>query len=146
MGVFDPVVPSSRANVVTFNVAVDAATVVLFPVFATLTTLALTTGTGFLWINWTSATIHRGIAGVNAAFIFRFRLNGTLIAPGGGTTVNTLTNMIAPNAYTRRIAVMAGVQTVDVEWSKAGAAINTMSIDALTLPDLCHGHLLLQEL
>lgn len=129
------------------NLAADTSTVATAPVYATLMTLGLVTvqPASELFVLFTCGIRQTGILGVTLAANFRFRLNGILIAPGGGNTVGLVTNAIDSLSYSRRVSVAAGLQTVDVEWAKFGGVGQTLRIDPVSLPDLNHAHLLLQE-
>lgn len=134
-------------NAASINLAADFSTAVAAPVYATLFTLALTTElpASLLKILFSCTALHTGASAANAAINVRFRHNGVLIAPGGGTTFNDVRSRIQPLVYTQRLAVTAGVQTIDAEISKFGAVGNTTDISPVTLPDLMHAHLELQE-
>ena len=117
------------------------------PVYSTLFTLPITTvlPSSYLAIDFTCGVLMVGASAANLAPTVRFRINGTLVAPGGGITVNTLVARIMPLAYSHREVVSAGVQTVIAEVAYFGPAGQTLVINALTLPDLMHAHLRIQE-
>lgn len=126
---------------------VDVTSVSIPPVYSTLFSTLLTSllSASFLHVQFTAAVLHTGVPGVSVAINFRFRRNGVLIAPGGGTTVNLLTAQIQPVAYSLRLPIVAGAQLVNVEWAGFGLGANIMAIRPLTLPDLMHAQLVLQE-
>ena len=118
------------------------------PIYGTLLTASLTTVTApgsFLFVVFTAAPRHIGPFIGIVAINFRFRLNGTLVAPGGGTTINMVRNRIGSVAYTLRLPITPGVQLVAVEWAGFGLGANTLVIDPVTLPDLVHAQLTIQE-
>lgn len=125
---------------------VNATSTAIPPIYSALLTGTLTTvaPAADLFILFTGAAFHTGAA-INVAINFRIRVNGVLIAPGGGTTINALVSQIQSASYSARVPVVAGLQTVVVEWGGFGLAANTLNILALTLPDLCHASLLLEE-
>lgn len=134
------------ADPVSFELAADFGPVaVVAPTYLVLATLAVTTirPASFLKFTWTNAWIHQGAFAGNAAFNVRFRLNGGLLV--GGATDNKVRNQIGTVARTWRGAVTAGVQTLDVEVTKFGAAGNTLGILPVTLPDLMHAALTMEE-
>ena len=135
-------------NAASINLAVNFSVVATAPIYATLLTLGLTTElpSSYLKILFSAAALHTGGSAANGAVNVRFRLNGVLIAPGGGCTFNDIRNRIQPLVYTRRLVVAAGLQTVDVEISLFGAVGNSISISTVGLPDLVHAHLELQEM
>jgi hypothetical protein len=139
-------VHSDRLPTASLELAADFSSVAAqAPVYVTLMTLALTTvlPTSFLYFNFTSNWIHRGAFAGNAAVNFRFDLNAGLLT--GGTTDNNVRSQIGNVARNRRVAVTAGVQTLIVEVTKFGAVGNTLDIDVVTLPDLFHSALFMEE-
>lgn len=128
-----------------FPLLTDESVVVIAPVFATLMSGTLTTTTGDLDILWTGNVMHLGAIAGNSALVVRFRVDGTLITPSGGTDENELRARIASLAYSRRVAVAPGTHAVDVEWSHFGAPGNSINNFALSLPQLFHANLTLQE-
>lgn len=129
------------------RLTVDAMTTAVPPVYAVLLSGALTTisAASQLEIRFTAGVRHIGAFLGNVAPNFRFRLNGVLIAPGGGITTNETRSQIRPVAYSVRVAVAAGVQAVDVEWAGFALGVNTLIIDVATMPDLSHAQLVLSE-
>lgn len=127
---------------------VDVTTAAVPPAYAVFPlSVALTTTLGtFLDVRFSAAVLHGPNAGM-AAINFRFRLNGILIAPGGGTTLNSAANQIQNLIYTLRVPVVAGLQTITVEWATfALPAGNTAQCLPLTAPDLFHAQLVCREI
>ena len=128
-----------------FELAADFSMVLNAPVYAVLITLALPTflPSSFLYFNFTSTWRHLGAFAGNAAVNFSFVLKTVLLT--GGTTDNKVRGQIGCVARNRRVAVTAGVQTLEVEVSKFGAAANSVVIDPVALPDLNHSALFMEE-
>lgn len=129
------------------NLSVDFSTTVQPPAYVTLHTLPITTvlPSSYLFILWTAGVLCGGPSAANNAVTVRVRHNGALLTPGNGQTANMVRSQINPMSYTRRLVVTAGVQTVVVEISRFGPVGNSVSISPLSLPDLMHSHLTLQE-
>lgn len=125
----------------------DASTTAIPPIYATLLTAVLETidPASELYLSFTASLLH---VGANAAVVapnVRFRLNGVLLPIGAGATVNMVRNQIMPVAYSVRLPVVAGVQTVVAEWAAFALGVNTLVCNPVSLPDLMHAELLLQE-
>lgn len=139
--------PAGTVSTASFPLLVNASTTALAPTYATLLTGTLTSvlPSSFLSIGFTTAAFHLGAAGISIAMNFRVRIDGALLAAGGGTTGNALTSMIFSAAYSRRVPVTEGIHTVAVEWTRFGGPLQTMNILAAALPDLFHANLTLKE-
>jgi len=126
---------------------VNASTTSIPPVYATLLSGTLTTidAASNLYIAFTGALLHQGPNGANVAPNIRVRLNGALVTPGGGNTVNMVANRIMPITYSLRVGVTAGLQTVVVEWAAFALGANTLLCMPASIPDLMHAQLLLEE-
>lgn len=123
---------------------VDFAAAITVPVYVVLLTLQLTTvsASSQLYFMYTGNWRHTGGFAGNAAFNARFRLDGALLP---GTTDNKVRNQLGSVSRQGRVAVTAGLHTLDVEVSKFGAVGNTIIIDPVTNPDLNHATLFMQE-
>ena len=119
---------------------------IVVPVYVPVLTGTLTTVSpaSFLSFVFTSTWRHVGPAvATNAAVNFRFLVDGVLQI--GGTTDNKLTGRIGSVALTDRVAVAAGLHTIDVEVSKFGTPLNSIIIDVVALPDLNNCRLSMAE-
>ena len=101
---------SQLLPVARFELAADFSALVTAPVYATLTTLALTPvqPSSYLYFLFTCSWYHTGAFAGNAAFNVRFRLNGVLLV--GGATDNNVRVQIGTVARQRRIPIAGGVQ------------------------------------
>ena len=135
----DVAAPVSIEVLANFNVFAIA------PIYFTFLTLSLTTirASSFLWFNYTGTMISIGAFAGNIACNVRFRHNGVLVV--GGTTINTIRSRIMPMARQGRLAVTAGVQTIDCEITIFGTALNSIGINPVLRPDLEHGALTMLE-
>lgn len=130
----------ARLLVTTTTVAI-APVYGVFPLSVTLTTML----GAFLDIRFSCSVRHTPNAG-NAAINFRFRHNGVLIAPGGGTTINALSQAIQPIWYTTRVPIVAGIQTIIVEWAALARPVgNNLLVDPSIVPNLVHAQLTCEE-
>lgn len=133
------------------DLAVNISAVVPAPTFGLLMTATIVTTVGSnLAISWSGNPFHNGPSalGANGVMVFRFRLDGSLLAPGAGTAENAPKLQIESLSYDKRVPITPGSHTVDVEWSLFGAAVaaNTMFLLPVgALSDFSHANLTLQE-
>ena len=132
-----------------FNLAANITTTVLFPVYSTLMTVAMTTtlAASFLNIQQYNTVLFTGGAASNRVCNVRLRLNGALLPVSRANTQNAqTTSQIMSLGMIRRVPVVAGLQTLIVEWTRFGGAVgNSMHCRPLLLPDLSGAYVQLQE-
>jgi hypothetical protein len=141
-------IPVLGTGVIASNrLTVDVASVAVPPIYSVLMTQAITCGAAALFLKIEFSAAARRVFGpaTAVAINFRFRLDGLLIAPGGGTTINVLPFQIQSASYMNRLPITPGLHTVAVEWSGFGLGFGTMVIDPVALPDLNHAQLVLTE-
>lgn len=138
-------------NIESVDLAVNASAVVPAPIFGLLMSASIITTVGTrLAIHWSGNPFHNGpsAVGANGVMAFRFRLDGSLLTPGAGTSENAPKLQIESVSYDKRVPITPGPHTVDVEWSLFGAAVaaNTMFLLPVGgLADFVHANLTLQE-
>ena len=93
-----------------------------------------------LTVSW----LHSGVGGVNVATAFRFVVDSVGIS--GSATSNALTSRLSTIPLSRRVPITAGSHTIAVEWAWFGPATQTVSVSALSLVDLAHATIRVQEL
>lgn len=136
-------VPGVRRVFPLTELAVDAATTAVEPVFATLPGMvqSIVTQGGPLEIIFSASVTSPGLVGV----IFRVTIDGVPVISRGTIAVLGIAGAVAFD-ITRSLA--QGPHVVDVEWAKpAGTAPATLiSVPAATLPGSFGASLLLKEL
>lgn len=132
-------------QIATSNLTTDITTVSYAPAFDVLRSVTLTVTTGTqLFIMFTGAWRHTGVAGRNIAMNFRLRVD--TVVQQGGTTTNALTNAIQPTTLSRLVSTSAGAHTIDIQWGMFGPAGQTGRVSVATLPDLNHATLTVFEI
>jgi hypothetical protein len=152
-GAYAPYATGSTAGVLQqvadFNLAADVITTALSPVYTTLLTGSITTtlAASFLQIQHYNTVIFLGGAASTRTCTIRLRLNGVLLPISRTSTQNAQTTSQIMNLnILRRVPIVAGLQTVIVEWTRFGGGVgNTMNCRPATLPDLEGAFLQLQE-
>lgn len=131
-------------QVASTNLSADTTTAVAVPVYATLLTGTMTTVTpaSFLDILVYACFDFTGVVG-DRATSFRLRLNGVLIPASRAADDNAPNDRNMSIAINRRVAIVAGLQTVLLEWSKFGTG--TLQCLPATRPDQHGAHMILEE-
>lgn len=134
---------------VSANVSTNITTTAIPPVYTTMITAPLLTTTlpaSRLRIDFFASWNHSGAFAGNVAANFRFRLNGVLLPATRGTTGNELRSRIVSTTFMRVLPVIAGPQTILVEWAGFALGGNTLNVAAALFPDLFGAQLIVQEL
>ena len=136
-------------QVADFNLAVDVTTTALSPTYSTLLTGSITTtlANSFLQIQHYNTVIFTGGVNNNRVCNVRLRLNGLLLPISRAVTQNAqLLSQLMNISIIRRVPIVAGLQTVIVEWTRFGGATgNSMHCRPVLLPELAGAFLQLQE-
>lgn len=135
---------------VSVNLAVGVTTTATPPVYTTLLTTPLLTTTlpaSRLRIDFYCSWNHSGAFAGNVAANFRFRLNGSLLAPSRGTTGNQIRGRIDCVSFCRVLPVVAGPHTVLAEWSGFALGVNQLNcLPVGIFADLFGAQIIVQEL
>lgn len=147
-GVTGPIGPTAPTGELvdtdSIMLAADMTTAVVQPTEAVLMTLLFTTvqAASILNTRFSASLDQIGAPAVQIAANFRLYINGVLRT---GTVTNIITDEFGSICIENRLAVVAGVQTVEMRWTRFGPIGQTMRILVATSPTLYHANMICQE-